>query len=105
MQPPTSGDVWLGLSGEPLPVTAAAGGAVRPDGGAVGGVAGSGPPRPTWLVRSRECPVVPDRAADRDRARVDRDVAAAAQAARDALEHRRFPGADEGVVARRRRGP
>src|SRR3954464_8322578 len=35
MQPPTSGDVWLGLSGEPLPATAAAGRGVRPDCGAV----------------------------------------------------------------------
>ena len=35
MQPPTSGDVWLGLSGEPLPVTAAAEWVVRPDCGAV----------------------------------------------------------------------
>ena len=35
MQPPTSGDVWLGLSGEPLPVTAAADWVVRPDCGAV----------------------------------------------------------------------
>jgi len=35
MQPPTSGDVWLGLSGEPLPATAAAEWVVRPDCGAV----------------------------------------------------------------------
>jgi len=35
MQPPTSGDVWLWLSGEPLPVTAAAYWVVRPDCGAV----------------------------------------------------------------------
>ena len=35
MQPPTSGDVWLGLSGEPLPVTAAADWVVRPHCGAV----------------------------------------------------------------------
>jgi len=35
MQPPTSGDVWLGLSGERLPVTAAADWVVRPDCGAV----------------------------------------------------------------------
>jgi molybdopterin synthase catalytic subunit len=35
MQPPTSGDVWLGLSGESLPVTAAADWVVRPDCGAV----------------------------------------------------------------------
>src|SRR5260370_42073584 len=35
MQPPTSGDVWLGLSGDPLPVTAAAAWVVRPDCGAV----------------------------------------------------------------------
>ena len=35
MQPPTSGDVWLGLSGEPWPVTAAADWVVRPDCGAV----------------------------------------------------------------------
>jgi len=35
MQPPTSGDVWLGLSGELLPVTAAAEWVVRPDCGAV----------------------------------------------------------------------
>src|SRR4051794_5511767 len=35
MQPPTSGDVWLGLSGEPLPVTAATEWAVRPECGAL----------------------------------------------------------------------
>jgi molybdopterin synthase catalytic subunit len=35
MQPPTSGDVWLGLSGDTLPVTAAADWVVRPDCGAV----------------------------------------------------------------------
>ena len=35
MQPPTSGDVWLGLSGEQLPTTAAAEWVVRPDCGAV----------------------------------------------------------------------
>ena len=35
MQPPTSGDVWLGLSGDSLPVTAAGEWVVRPDCGAV----------------------------------------------------------------------
>jgi molybdopterin synthase catalytic subunit len=35
MQPPTSGDVWLGLSGEALPVTSATEWVVRPDCGAV----------------------------------------------------------------------
>jgi molybdopterin synthase catalytic subunit len=35
MQPPTSGDVWLGLSGDSLPVTAASEWVVRPDCGAV----------------------------------------------------------------------
>src|SRR4051794_33520625 len=35
MQPPPSGDVWLGLSGDTLPVTAAADWVVRPDCGAV----------------------------------------------------------------------
>ena len=50
MQPPTSGDVWLGLSGEPLPVTAAADWVVRPDCGAVvlfsGTARDHGPGRP-----------------------------------------------------------
>ena len=35
MQPPTSADVWLGLSGDPLPVAPAADWVVRPDCGAV----------------------------------------------------------------------
>jgi molybdopterin synthase catalytic subunit len=35
MQPPASGDVWLGLSGDPLPVTPATDWVVRPDCGAV----------------------------------------------------------------------
>jgi len=35
MEPPRSGDVWLGLSGDPLPVTTAAEWVVRPDCGAV----------------------------------------------------------------------
>jgi molybdopterin synthase catalytic subunit len=35
MEPPASGDVWLGLSGDALPVTAAAEWVVRPDCGAV----------------------------------------------------------------------
>src|SRR5687767_306330 len=35
MQPPTSGEVWLGLSGDRLPVTAASEWVVRPDCGAV----------------------------------------------------------------------
>ena len=35
MQPPPSGDEWLGLSGEALPVAAAADWVVRPDCGAV----------------------------------------------------------------------
>src|SRR5438094_8641162 len=35
MQPPASGDVWLGLSGDALPVAAAAEWVVRPDCGAV----------------------------------------------------------------------
>jgi molybdopterin synthase catalytic subunit len=35
MEPPTSGDVWLGLSGDPLPVTRATDWVVRPDCGAV----------------------------------------------------------------------
>ncbi|MEY2424387.1 MAG: molybdopterin synthase catalytic subunit [Acidimicrobiaceae bacterium] len=35
MQPPTSGDVWFGLSGDPLPVASAADWVVRPDCGAV----------------------------------------------------------------------
>jgi len=35
MQPPTSGDVWLGLSGDSLPVTSAGEWVVRPDCGAV----------------------------------------------------------------------
>lgn len=35
MEAPRSGDVWLGLSGDPLPVTAAAEWVVRPDCGAV----------------------------------------------------------------------
>ena len=35
MQPPTSGDVWLGLSGDPLPVAPATDWVVRPDCGAV----------------------------------------------------------------------
>src|SRR5688572_29535076 len=34
MQPPTSGDVWLGLSGDPLPVAPATEWVVRPDCGA-----------------------------------------------------------------------
>src|SRR3954453_8254160 len=35
MQPPMSGDVWLGLSGDPLPVAPATDWVVRPDCGAV----------------------------------------------------------------------
>jgi molybdopterin synthase catalytic subunit len=35
MRPPTSGDVWLGLSGDPLPVAPATDWVVRPDCGAV----------------------------------------------------------------------
>ena len=35
MRPPTSGDVWLGLSGESLPVAPATDWVVRPDCGAV----------------------------------------------------------------------
>jgi molybdopterin synthase catalytic subunit len=35
MQPPTSGDVWLGLSGDSLPVAPATDWVVRPDCGAV----------------------------------------------------------------------
>src|SRR5882757_9098958 len=35
MQPPASGDVWLGLSGDPLPVASASEWVVRPDCGAV----------------------------------------------------------------------
>jgi molybdopterin synthase catalytic subunit len=35
MQPPTSGDVWLGLSGDPLPVAPATDWVVRPNCGAV----------------------------------------------------------------------
>jgi molybdopterin synthase catalytic subunit len=35
MQPPASGDVWLGLSGGPLPVAVATDWVVRPDCGAV----------------------------------------------------------------------
>jgi molybdopterin synthase catalytic subunit len=35
MQPPTTGDVWLGLSGDPLPVAPATDWVVRPNCGAV----------------------------------------------------------------------
>jgi molybdopterin synthase catalytic subunit len=35
MRPPTSGDVWLGLSGDPLPVAPATDWVVRPNCGAV----------------------------------------------------------------------